>query len=1047
MKKFTLIFVFIAFYQAVFAQAPRPFPAGLATCLEDDFRELEKLYDATEGNTWTNKTGWFTEKDLSKWKGVTLTADTCDIKELVLTGNNLKGSLINLNLPKLEVLDLGSNKLTGTIPNFDKLPNLTELSLSRNQLTGTISNFDKLPNLRRLSLESNQLTGTVSNFDKLPELSQLWLDHNQLTGTIPNFDKLPNLTELLLFSTQLTGTIPNFDKLPNLAFLALSSTQLTGTIPNFDKLPKLSKLYLGANPLAGTIPNFDKLPNLVELNLGSSQLTGTIPNFDKLPNLTLLYLYNNQLTGTIPNFDKLPNLMELNLGSNPLTGTIPNFDKVPKLTKLYLERDQLTGTIPNFDKLPNLMELNLGSNNLAGTVPNFDKIKPNAAVSIDYNLFDFADLENSNFNNVPNIGYAPQRTKLPLTIINNNLVGDLGGSTINKLTYKWYRNKQLFATTVNNNQLPITINGTYSYTVSHSGLKMTLSSNTILSGAVVKGKVFRDDNKDCVLNNQEKGKKEILLRFESAKDTVITISDTLGNYKVGLDTFKYKIYVKTSNLWKLCSLPDIKFSSWTDTLNLNIPMQANTLCVENNVSLSTQRLRRCFDNQYVIQYTNKGTLASNNTHIIVDFDKWLIVQSASKPFTKLTGNQYRFDIGTLDIDEKGTIQVTVKVNCDSTALGQTLCSTARIYPDSACVISSAWDNSSLQIKGKCTGGKAIFEVKNIGTAPNSQARQSIVIEDQIMMFQTPIQLGVGETKTLEFNPLGKTLRVQVEQANFHPSNNNFVSAAVEGCGGNFTPNMITQFSQNDNEPYLDIDCRQIIGSYDPNEKLATPRGYGEKALIEPNTEIEYQIDFQNEGTDTAFTVVLRDTIDQNLDLLSIQMGASSHPYAWTLENRSTLKVTFDNINLTTKKADEAKSQGFVRYRIAQKADLKNGTTIKNRAGIYFDFNKPIMTNTTLHRIGRSFVIVSADDAATFPKDFKVKIQPNPFHNYTTFIVENADNEQFNLEVFDLQGSKIHQQSFNGNELFFEKTLSQGLYIYHIKGNNGSRSSGRFIVMP
>ena len=125
----------------------------------------------------------------------------------------------------------------------------------------------------------------------------------------------------------------------------------------------------------------------------------------------------------------------------------------------------------------NLKIFRLNNNQLTGTVPNFDKIKPDAHVPIFNNLFNFADLENSNFNKVLKIGYAPQKTRLPLTVINKKFVGDLGGSTINKLTYKWYRNNQLFATTVNNNQLPITNNGTYFYSVSHSGLpKLTLSS-------------------------------------------------------------------------------------------------------------------------------------------------------------------------------------------------------------------------------------------------------------------------------------------------------------------------------------------------------------------------------------------------------------------------------------------------------------------------------------------------------------------------------------------------------------------------------------------
>jgi uncharacterized repeat protein (TIGR01451 family) len=52
------------------------------------------------------------------------------------------------------------------------------------------------------------------------------------------------------------------------------------------------------------------------------------------------------------------------------------------------------------------------------------------------------------------------------------------------------------------------------------------------------------------------------------------------------------------------------------------------------------------------------------------------------------------------------------------------------------------------------------------------------------------------------------------------------------------------------------DCSDpITGSYDPNDKTATP---GEIAL--PDQWIDYRIRFQNTGNDTAFNIHLMDTL-------------------------------------------------------------------------------------------------------------------------------------------------------------------------------------------
>jgi gliding motility-associated-like protein len=188
---------------ASFTTLGRAFPVGLLTCLEDDFRELEKLYDATNGDNWTDKTGWFSA-NMTTWKGISLTNDGCDVAWVLMIGNNLVGTIPNLNLPLLRRLSLRNSQLTGAIPNFN-LPNLNELSLSVNQLTGAIPNFN-LPNLTDLYLHSNQLTGTIPSFT-LPNLQYLWVQQNQLSGAIPDFN-FPNLKQLWLQENRLSGCLP-----------------------------------------------------------------------------------------------------------------------------------------------------------------------------------------------------------------------------------------------------------------------------------------------------------------------------------------------------------------------------------------------------------------------------------------------------------------------------------------------------------------------------------------------------------------------------------------------------------------------------------------------------------------------------------------------------------------------------------------------------------------------------------------------------------------------------------------------------------------------
>lgn len=138
--------------------------------------------------------------------------------------------------------------------------------------------------------------------------------------------------------------------------------------------------------------------------------------------------------------------------------------------------------------------------------------------------------------------------------------------------------------------------------------------------------------------------------------------------------------------------------------------------------------------------------------------------------------------------------------------------------------------------------------------------------------------------------------------------------------------------------------QRVIGSYDPNDKSENNAGRVPSSFITKGEYLQYVIRFQNTGTDTAFTVVVRDTLDSRLDWNTLQMVASSHSYRMTIDDGNKLAWTFSNINLPDSNVNEPASHGYIVYRIRPKNTVVVNEVIHNTASIYFDFNLPVLTN-------------------------------------------------------------------------------------------------------
>lgn len=171
----------------------------------------------------------------------------------------------------------------------------------------------------------------------------------------------------------------------------------------------------------------------------------------------------------------------------------------------------------------------------------------------------------------------------------------------------------------------------------------------------------------------------------------------------------------------------------------------------------------------------------------------------------------------------------------------------------------------------------------------------------------------------------------------------------------------------------------VVGSFDPNDKTVLPEGPTPANI----GELDYLIRFQNTGTDTAFKVVVVDTLPSNLDPLSIKSVVASHAYKLSIKG-NILTFTFDKIFLPDSFVNEKASHGFVRFKIRPQKWVYEGSFIFNKAAIYFDYNEPVITNTTLNQLVHPVFFIEQREAICEGESFRGKIyRTNAFVYDTT----------------------------------------------------------------
>ena len=383
-------------------------------------------------------------------------------------------------------------------------------------------------------------------------------------------------------------------------------------------------------------------------------------------------------------------------------------------------------------------------------------------------------------------------------------------------------------------------------------------------------------------------------------------------------------------------------------------MQPEIYCPDLEIDISTPVLIPCKLTSYNVSYRNKGTTTAHSAYAIVTIDDPIQVLSSSIDVNVLEHNKFRIELGSIESGESGRFEIRTQLNCDVVP-NKAHEATAHIFPDANCnPTNPAWDGSHLEVDVSCLQDSVEFIIENTGATTEDPIQFFIIEDDLIGHITTPLTIEANEKIIHRTKASDETFRIVTPQNNGHPGRS-MPTVAIEGCEADndniFSTGFVTQYPEDDADAFRSVDVQENeMSGTNPFANNGFPKGRKDEKFIQPTTDLEYHIRFQNTSSRTIERIVLRDTLSSFLDPATLRVGVGSHPFTFEVYKDGILKVTFDNIMLPSRFVNEEASYGYIKFRIRQVENNKPGTVIHNKATLYFDEEIPQLAPNTFHTI-------------------------------------------------------------------------------------------------
>ena len=339
------------------------------------------------------------------------------------------------------------------------------------------------------------------------------------------------------------------------------------------------------------------------------------------------------------------------------------------------------------------------------------------------------------------------------------------------------------------------------------------------------------------------------------------------------------------------------------------------------------------------------------------------------------------------------------------------------------------------------GNQAFISIRNEGTIDAKDTKVEIILDDYFTEITCSSKPESINTNLWAFNiptiKVGETFRITFTfkvSCDARLNQEHCIKGIIEDKNDCFLPLQLSDTI---------IICDENIGSFDPNDKMVYINGIQSTTFHKTDSVLEYLIRFQNTGTDTAFTVVIKDQLDYNLDWSSLTPISASHDYSYFLGDGGTMEIKFANILLPDSSINYTASNGYFKYNIKPKRDLNFGTKIFNDASIYFDFNEPVITNLTQIQLVPILVTKEIKSQGTI----QLTAIPNPFSESCTIVLpDHWKNKNLQYHITSSEG-KHHTSHFTKSmDITIQRDeLKAGIYFVYLIDDWGNRAYCRVVV--
>lgn len=236
----------------------------------------------------------------------------------------------------------------------------------------------------------------------------------------------------------------------------------------------------------------------------------------------------------------------------------------------------------------------------------------------------------------------------------------------------------------------------------------------------------------------------------------------------------------------------------------------------------------------------------------------------------------------------------------------------------------------------------------------------------------------------------------------------------------------------------------VVNSFDPNDKQVYPKGECLPNYITNSQKLTYTLRYQNTGNSHAINVNIIDSLSSSLNLNSLRVVANSHPTHVEVLPGNVVNFVMNNIYLPDSATNPLLSNGYIVFEIDQNPNLANGTLIENKAGIYFDFNQPVITNTVFNTVsnggfGNNYIVnnVSACNSFNFNNTNYVN---SGTYNFNFTNIYGCDSlVQLNLLINQPSQSVINHTSCGSFVLNNQTYNSSGVYYQTLPNSDGCDS--------